>query len=163
MQYLYFSFYGVADLCGDSIIIPELINRFTITQNVNLPLPLQVRQLTIQSANFVNFGNFLRRLQPQNRQSAKLFLQSSRNWDSPNPLARGRVWGRGTLAGERGAGRVQIPTRRGDIYCGTLYMYVYFVTIAIAQTSPSTFIFAAGNKRSVSFFAISVAYCNRII
>jgi hypothetical protein len=30
--------------------------------------------------------------------------------------------GRGTLAGEKGVGRVPIPTR--DIHCGTLYMYV---------------------------------------
>ncbi len=33
---------------------------------------------------------------------------------------RRRVWGRGTLAGERGGGRVPIPTR--DIHCGTLYI-----------------------------------------
>jgi hypothetical protein len=30
--------------------------------------------------------------------------------------------GRGTLAGEKGVGRVPIPTR--GIHCGTLYMYV---------------------------------------
>jgi hypothetical protein len=30
--------------------------------------------------------------------------------------------GRGTLAGEKRAGRVPIPTR--GIHCGTLYMYV---------------------------------------
>jgi hypothetical protein len=33
--------------------------------------------------------------------------------------------GRGTLAGEKGVGRVPIPTR--GIHCGTLYMYVLCV------------------------------------
>ncbi len=34
--------------------------------------------------------------------------------------------GRGTLAGEKGVGRVPIPTR--GIHCGTLYMYVLCAT-----------------------------------
>jgi hypothetical protein len=52
-----------------------------------------------------------------------------RNWDSPQPRTRRLVCplppvsgGRGTLAGEKGVGRVPIPTR--GIHCGTLYMYV---------------------------------------
>jgi hypothetical protein len=52
-----------------------------------------------------------------------------RNWDSPQPPTRRLVCslppvsgGRGTLAGEKGVGRVPIPTR--GIHCGTLYMYV---------------------------------------
>jgi hypothetical protein len=52
-----------------------------------------------------------------------------RNWDSPQPPSRMLVCplppvsgGRGTLAGEKGVGRVPIPTR--GIHCGTLYMYV---------------------------------------
>ncbi len=36
------------------------------------------------------------------------FFSSRRNWDSPTPHPFG---GRGTLAGERGVGRVPIPTR----------------------------------------------------
>jgi hypothetical protein len=36
--------------------------------------------------------------------------------------------GRGTLAGEKGVGRVPIPTR--GIHCGTLYMYVLCVCMA---------------------------------
>jgi hypothetical protein len=32
--------------------------------------------------------------------------------------------GRGTLAGEKGVGRVPIPTRGIHCACGTLYMYV---------------------------------------
>ncbi len=50
-------------------------------------------------------------------------------WDSPQPPTRRLVCplppvsgGRGTLAGEKGVGRVPIPTR--GIHCGTLYMYV---------------------------------------
>ncbi len=52
-----------------------------------------------------------------------------RNWDSPQPPRRRLVCplppvsgGRGTLAVEKGVGRVPIPTR--GIHCGTLYMYV---------------------------------------
>jgi len=52
-----------------------------------------------------------------------------RNWDSPpSPHPQASVppapcfRGRGTLAGEKGVGRVPIPTR--GIHCGTLYMYV---------------------------------------
>ncbi len=52
-----------------------------------------------------------------------------RNWDSPQPPTRRLVCplppvsgGRGTLAGEKGVGRVPIQTR--GIHCGTLYMYV---------------------------------------
>jgi hypothetical protein len=60
----------------------------------------------------------------QSRQSAKLFLQSS-ELGLPQPLTRRRVfspppprfWGeRGTLAGERGVGKVPIPTR-GHTLC----------------------------------------------
>jgi hypothetical protein len=48
----------------------------------------------------------------------------------PNPPPAGQAsvplppvsGGRGTLAGEKGVGRVPIPTR--GIHCGTLYMYV---------------------------------------
>jgi hypothetical protein len=52
-----------------------------------------------------------------------------RNRDSPQPPTRRLVCplppvsgGRGTLAGEKGVGRVPIPMR--GIHCGTLYMYV---------------------------------------
>jgi hypothetical protein len=52
-----------------------------------------------------------------------------RNWDFPQPPTRKLVCplppvsgGRGTLAGEKGVGRVPIPTR--GVHCGTLYMYV---------------------------------------
>jgi hypothetical protein len=56
-----------------------------------------------------------------------------RNWDFPQPPTRRLVCslppvsgGRGTLAGEKGVGRVPIPTR--GVHCGTLYMYcTYFV------------------------------------
>ncbi len=60
-----------------------------------------------------------RTLQSQSKQSAKLFLQSS-ELGLPQPLTRRRVcptlpspgfWGRASLAGERGVGRVPISTR----------------------------------------------------
>jgi hypothetical protein len=59
------------------------------------------------------------------------FFSSRRNWDSPNPSHEGECvippgsGGNHTLAGERGVGRVPIPTR--DIHCGTLAIHMYFV------------------------------------
>ncbi len=61
------------------------------------------------------------------------FFSSRRNWDSlnPSPAAAGECvpippvpggGGRGTLAGERGVGRVPIPTR--DIHYVILYIYL---------------------------------------
>jgi hypothetical protein len=60
--------------------------------------------------------------------TGKPFLRSS-ELGLPQPVTRRRVCpplpgsgGRGTLAGERGVGRVPIPTRGHT--CGTLYIYV---------------------------------------
>ncbi len=50
------------------------------------------------------------------------FFSSRRNWDSPNPSPAGECalppgsGGGGTLAGERGVGRVPIPTRRHTLW-----------------------------------------------
>jgi hypothetical protein len=69
---------------------------------------------------------------PQGRQSVKLF-SCRLIWDSPNPSPAGEcasppplVLGVGahSLARE-GVGESQF--RRGDISCGTLHMYTYFV------------------------------------
>jgi hypothetical protein len=72
-------------------------------------------------------------LNPQSRQSAKLFLQSSELGlpQPPHPQAsvppppHPRFWGGGgaahSLARE---GLRESQFRRGDIHCGTLYMYV---------------------------------------
>jgi hypothetical protein len=63
----------------------------------------------------------------QSRQSAKLF-SSRRNWDSPNPSPAGEcapplVPEGGAHSLEReGAGESQF--QRGDVHCGTLYIYV---------------------------------------
>jgi hypothetical protein len=67
----------------------------------------------------------------QSRQSANLFLKSS-ELGLPQPLTRRRVpplppvlgGGAPSLARE-GLGESQF--RRGDIHCGTLYIYTYFV------------------------------------
>jgi hypothetical protein len=74
------------------------------------------------------------------------FFSSRRNWDSPNPSPAGKIaplWFRGeghsTLAGERGVGRVSIPTGR-DIHCGTLSMYVLCVSMALHYTSELEFL-----------------------
>jgi hypothetical protein len=68
---------------------------------------------------------------PQSRQSAKLFSRRRNwEWDSPNSSPAGDCapppppfgfGGRGTLAGERGVGRVPIP-RRGDTLWHSLYI-----------------------------------------
>jgi hypothetical protein len=60
-------------------------------------------------------------MRTQSRQIAKLF-SSCRNWDSPNPSPAGECappFGsgrRGTLAGERGGGRVPIPTSEHTLW-----------------------------------------------
>ncbi len=56
------------------------------------------------------------------------FFSSRRNWDSPTPHPQASapppLWfqGKGTLASGKGVGESQF--RRGDIHCGTLYIYV---------------------------------------
>jgi hypothetical protein len=59
------------------------------------------------------------------------FFSSRRNWDSPNPSPAGEyapppfgTGGRGTLAGERGGGRVPIATRGHTLWYS---LYTYFV------------------------------------
>jgi hypothetical protein len=59
------------------------------------------------------------------------FFSIRRNWDSPNPSSAGEYappsfgsGGRGTLAGERGGGRVPIPTRGHTPWYS---IYKYFV------------------------------------
>jgi hypothetical protein len=62
------------------------------------------------------------------------FFSSRRNGDSPNPSTAGECappffdsGGRGTLAGERGVGRVPIPTN-GHTLWYSVNTYTYFVT-----------------------------------
>ncbi len=59
------------------------------------------------------------------------FFSSRRNWDSPNPSPAGECaprplgsGGRGTLAGERGVGRVPIPTRGHRLWYSLYIIYV---------------------------------------
>jgi hypothetical protein len=73
---------------------------------------------------------------PQSRQSVS-FFSSRRKWDSPNPSPAGECalppppgsGGRGTLAGERGVGRVSIPTRGH-----TLWYSLYTVNVLCERT-----------------------------
>jgi hypothetical protein len=46
--------------------------------------------------------------------------------------------GRGTLAGEKGVGRVPIPTR--GIHCGTLYMYVLCGVASVVSVTCTYFV-----------------------
>jgi hypothetical protein len=71
----------------------------------------------------------------QSRQSAKLFLQSS-ELGLPQPLTRSRLcpppprfWGRGTLAGERGVGRVPIQTRGHTLWYSLHIRTLWFKVI----------------------------------
>ncbi len=68
----------------------------------------------------------------QSSQSAKLF-SNRRNWDSPTPHPQANVppspfgpGGGAHITGERGGGRVSIPTR-GHTLCMVLCKYMYFV------------------------------------
>jgi hypothetical protein len=69
----------------------------------------------------------------QSRQSAEL-SSCRRNWDSPNPSPAGENahpfenGGRGTIAGERGGGRVPIPTR-GHTLWYSINICMYFVVL----------------------------------
>jgi hypothetical protein len=59
------------------------------------------------------------------------FFSSRRNWDSPNPSPAGECapppgsGGRDTLAGERGVGRVPIPTRGHTLWYSFYCIYVF--------------------------------------
>ncbi len=63
------------------------------------------------------------------------FFSSRRNWNSLTPLSRKRLWplpfgpgGRGTFVGERGVGRVPIPT---SLCICILHMFVYTVCLHV--------------------------------
>ncbi len=74
------------------------------------------------------------------------FFSRRRNWDSPNPSPAGE-WapppfgsgGRGTLAGERGVGRLPIPTRGQtlwySLYIRTLWSYLSLSAFCPEQTA----------------------------
>jgi hypothetical protein len=75
-----------------------------------------------------------------------------RNWDSPQPPTRRLMCplppvsgGRGTLAGEKGVGRVPIPTR--GIHCGTLNMYVLCDSCYTLSVTRWLLIFSRPRKR----------------
>ncbi len=89
----------------------------------------------------------------QSRQSAKPFLQSS-ELGLPQPLTRSRVCplvpagGGGAHYGERGGGRVPIPTR-GHTQWYSAYMYMYFVQKAYSQDlANKRMIFRLKNKKT---------------
>ncbi len=75
----------------------------------------------------------LRMFRDTHRVGRILSIFSNRqNWNSPTRSPAGecvppslRFRGEGTLAGGRGVGEYQF--RRGDIHCGTLCVYMYFV------------------------------------
>jgi hypothetical protein len=73
------------------------------------------------------------------RQSVKLFLQSL-ELGLPQPLTLTRVClppfgsgGRGTLAGERGGGRVPFPTRGHTLHV-VFFICMYFVVYVLVRT-----------------------------
>jgi hypothetical protein len=86
--------------------------------------------------------------QPQSRQSAKLFLKSS-EMGLPQPLTRRRVCpppppvlGGGAqcaLAGERGVGRVPIPTKGHTLWYHVWYS-IYIRTLFVPPPLPSPFL-----------------------
>jgi hypothetical protein len=63
------------------------------------------------------------------------FFSSRQNWESPNPSPAGECspgsGGRGTLAGEKGGGRVPIPTRVHTLWYSTVYMCVLCGTVSV--------------------------------
>jgi hypothetical protein len=88
-----------------------IVQKISCVVNNQLLFEMEVR------IAFVGFLGFFFGMPHRVRQSAKLFLQSP-ELGLPQPLARRRVCpppldsgGRGRLAGERGGGRIPIPTR----------------------------------------------------
>ncbi len=89
----------------------------------SLDIELEAGNLSAQ-ASHAHLSNSHTPFTPQSRQSAKLFLQSSELEASvPHPPPWFRGGGR-ALAGERGVGRVPIPTSGHMVHCGTLYINV---------------------------------------
>jgi hypothetical protein len=74
-------------------------------------------------------------LYPQSRQSAKLF-SSRRNWDSPNPQARGWKGHTHTLWRERGW---ESPNSDEATYTVVLFIYTYFVSLSVVAAGPHGF------------------------
>ncbi len=68
------------------------------------------------------------------------FFSSRRNRDCPNPSPAGecaplpRFWGRGTVHSLAREGLGESQFRRGDIHCGTLYIYVLCGMSSLALT-----------------------------
>ncbi len=96
------------------------------------------------ASKFISGGIFPRhpppQFDPQSRQSAKLFLKSS-ELGVPQPLNRRRVCplgsgGRGTLAGERGVGRVPIPTRGHTLWYSLFIRTLWFDPFKIFKEHP---------------------------
>ncbi len=117
-----------------------------------------------QPAQIIEKGNLAQRTgAPQSRQSAKLFLQSS-ELGLPQPITGRRglppplqFRGRGTFAGERGGGRVPIPTR-GHILWYSVYIYTYFVrcTLRTKTTGNVHFCTRRMQNKKITFIKI---YC----
>jgi hypothetical protein len=104
-------------------------------------MPLRVRKRSKEVAYVITWLHyFFTGSAPQSRQRAKLFLQSS-ELGLPQPLTSRRVCpppsgsgGRCTLTGERGVGRVPIPTR--GIHCGTLQAsYIRTLCFALYESN----------------------------
>jgi hypothetical protein len=80
------------------------------------------------------------------------FLSSRRNWDFPNPSPTGEcappppvLGGRAHWLAREGLGESQF--RRGDIHCGTLYIYVLCVPNGVPHSS--TPIYKKANKKRI--------------
>ncbi len=79
------------------------------------------------------------------------FFSSRRNWDSPNPSPAGECpppgsGGRGTLTGERGVGRVPIPTRGHTLWYSS-YICMYFVAFTVLRRSLRHYKLQTGDRK----------------
>ncbi len=117
--------------CSMNSVVPKCEEQIPKEHNV-CRTALQFSSYQAVLAFFlIHVCDFCLNFRPQSRQSAKLF-SSRRNWDSPNPtphpqasvhLPPSLVPGGGAHSQAReGVGEFQF--RRGDIHCGTLYIYV---------------------------------------
>ncbi len=114
-------------LCKNMNVCCERYNQLYMLQKVKI---IYCRQGLYTATRPEFFGTM--DIAPRHRVGRVLsFFFSRRNWDSPNPSSAGECapppgyGGRGTLTGERGVGRVPIPTR--GTYTVVLFIYTYFV------------------------------------
>ncbi len=115
--------------------------------NDNLSYNYRIGHIRVHHVRRIKHSYSHVQVKAQCRQSAKLFLQSL-EFGLPQPLTCTRVFpspfgslGRGTFDGERGGGRVPIPTR-GHTLLYSLYVCTLWVKVRYKLTTQCMYRYA---------------------